>query len=447
VQSIAKISGSAIEDLNLEYIGELIEKRYKNSGVFIVSVPSTIKKDIKRAIETALQDDQKAKEQFKKIYETFKIKGFYDEKKTLESVNNALEILELISKIKETYPALEGQIYLSVENMIISSIKKYLTKKIDSEKIKTYNGYESGIIVDQSRNEIMFNASIQRCKNFIKNSDPDSITFIGGLTASTSDKKIVKLQDGGSDLIASFLVISSESNRLDLWTNVKGLMSADPSIIKGARKIDILSYSEALEIFSFIPSIFNPEAMELLKSKGVELYVNDIKAPLESGTVIRGEGVVSSNVVKAVVHLDNLAIFTLMGTGLRSLLPNLLNSFLLSNLKFYTVTQSPSGSEVNIIIDRNDINSYRNIIEIQFMGEKIQDYRIVDNVCAVSIIGEGMRGTPGVASRLFGAVAKEKINIIMIMQGSSELNIGFVINSQDCRRAINAVHNEFINSA
>jgi Aspartokinases len=85
-------------------------------------------------------------------------------------------------------------------------------------------------------------------------------------------------------------------------------MSADPSIIESSRKIDILSYSEALEIFSFIPSIFNPEAMELLKAKGVELYVNDIKAPLESGTMIRGEGVVSSNVVKAVVHLDSLAI-------------------------------------------------------------------------------------------------------------------------------------------
>jgi hypothetical protein len=71
VQSIAKISGSAIEDLNLEYIRKLIEKRYKNAGVFVVSVPSAIKKDIKRSIETALQDDQKARDQFKKIYERF----------------------------------------------------------------------------------------------------------------------------------------------------------------------------------------------------------------------------------------------------------------------------------------------------------------------------------------------------------------------------------------
>ncbi|MGC9211180.1 MAG: ACT domain-containing protein [Nitrososphaeria archaeon] len=444
MQEIAKISGSAVDVSNYEDIEKLIEKRYNATGVFIVSVPSNVKNDIRKAIELALSGKAEAALAFKNVYEKFRVNGFHDEKKVLESFNESIEIFELISKIKEIYPALEGQIYLSVEDMTLSTIKKFLSSKI-GKAINVFHGYEAGLIVDQiSGYEVMINSSVQRGKSFIKSIDTQSINLVGGLTALTSDKKVVRLPEGGSDLVATLLAISAESQKLDLWTNAKGLMSADPGIISNAKKIDILSYNEALEILSFNPNIFNPKAMELLKSKGVRLYINDIKQPIENGTEIRGEGVISTNVVKAVANLDGLAIFTIIGTGLRSLLPNLLNSFLLSNLKFYTVTQNASGSEVNIIIDRKDVNKYRNLIEIQFMGEKIQDYRIIDNVCAVSIIGEGMKGTPGVASRLFGAVAREKINIIMITQGSSELNIGFVINSEDCKKAISAVHKEFI---
>ncbi len=440
---IAKISSNAIN--NFEDIERLIKERYKGYGLFVISVPYTIKSDINKAIVMALNGQTESINVFKQIYEKLKVLGFYDEKKVLNSLNESIEIFELISKIKEIYPALEGQIYLSVEDMMLSALKKLLSLKMSSKKINLFNGYESGVIIDPiSKYEIMINSSIQRGKIFIKNIEPDSVNLVGGLTALTTDKKVVRLPDGGSDIIATLLAVSAESQKLDLWTNVKGLMSADPLIVSDAKKIDILSYNEALEILSFNPSIFNPKAMEILKSKGVKLYVNYIKMPMQSGTEIRGEGVISSNVVKAVANLDGLAIFTIIGTGLRSLLPNLLNSFLLADLKFYTVTQNASGSEVNIIIDRKDVNKYRSLIEIQFMGEKIQDYRIIDNVCAVSIIGEGMKGTPGVASRLFSAVAKEKINIIMITQGSSELNIGFVINSEDCENAIKAVHKEFI---
>ncbi len=444
MREVVKLSSSAFAGLNLELSYNLLTKVYDKKGIFVVSLPSFLRTKIERSLDLAKEGSSSAIDEIENFISSFQTLKLKSNKNVENSLEEIKEILGLAIKIKEIYPSLEGRVYLAVETIFLEFLKEYFAMK-GLNNVKTFHGHEVGIISDTlAANEIMIGPSTFKSKSFLETLNEDDINLIGSLTASTADNKIVKVQKGGSDIIASILSVSLDAKRLWVWTGVKGLMTADPQVLQDAKKIENLSYNEAIEIFSLNPTIFNPKAMDLIKAKGIELFIKNINEPYENGTKISGERHISSNIVKAVVHLENLSIITLIGSELRPILSNILSALSHSGVNFYTIIQSTSGSEVNLIVDKKDLNKLRNLIEIHFMGEKIQDYRIVNDVCAISIIGEGMKGTPGVASRLFGAVAREGINVIMIIQGSSELNIGFVINSSDCQKALRAVHKEFI---
>ena len=443
---IAKVSSSALEIKGYDLIADLINRRYREGGIIVLSAPKKLKEDLDTALLLAAQEDSKALASVEKAFNELTENGRLGGDQARDLYSEIKEIISLTTKVGELYPALVGRLYYGFERIFLRALADKIKEKGVSN-INLHTGSESGITFkEQITSELLLNASLNKCRRFVESfqEDHEAIHLVGSFTASDSYNKIIRAPKGSADLIASLLAATINAKTLTVWTGSQGLMSTDPTIVESAKRIEIMSYREAMELFSINPELFNPLALEVIKMKNIELSFRTADMPDEEGTLIRSQSPVLSNVVKAVAYRSELAIVTITGTELRSVIPLLINEALRNSIKYHTIIQSSSGSEINLIVDQKDVNKLRNIIEIQFMGDTIEDYKIVSGVCLVSIIGEGMKGTPGVAARLFGAVARNRINIIMIIQGSSELNIGFVIRGEDCVNAIRAVHSEFI---
>ncbi|MGC9208314.1 MAG: ACT domain-containing protein [Nitrososphaeria archaeon] len=443
---IAKVSSSAFAIKGYDLIADLIIRRYEKGGIIVLSPPKKLKDEIEKALSLASQGNQGALDSAERAFNELTENGRLGGDHARDLYGEIKEIIALTAKVSELYPALVGRIYYSFEKIFLGAIADKIREKGFSS-LYIHTGSECGITFrEQLTPELLLNASLNKCRRFVEalQGNRETIHLVGSFTASDSYGKIIRAPRGSADLIASLLAATTDAKTLTVWTGSQGLMSADPTIVQSAKRIEVMSYREAMELFSINPELFNPMALEILKMKNIELSFRTADMPDEEGTQIRSQSPVLSNVVKAVAYRSDLAIVTITGTELRSVIPLLINEVLRNSIKYHTIIQSSSGSEINLIVDQKDVNKLRNIIEIQFMGETIEDYKIVSGVCLVSIIGEGMKGTPGVAARLFGAVARNMINIIMIIQGSSELNIGFVIRGEDCVNAIRAVHSEFI---
>ncbi|MGH9923137.1 MAG: ACT domain-containing protein, partial [Nitrososphaerales archaeon] len=114
-----------------------------------------------------------------------------------------------------------------------------------------------------------------------------------------------------------------------------------------------------------------------------------------------------------------------------------------NNVNIMMISQSPSESTISMVVRKNDLDKAVNSLELNLLGKVIKTVNVTDNVAIIAAVGSGMRGIKGVASKIFGAVAKHGINVVMIAQGSSELNLAFVVNDKDCDEAVRAIHDEF----
>lgn len=314
---------------------------------------------------------------------------------------------------------------------------------------KYFEGGDAGIITDSDFGYAtpILDETIENIgKTLLPHLSEGVVPVVTGFIGRTRDGAITTLGRGGSDLTATLLGSGIGADEVVLWSDVDGLLTTDPRIVKTAKTIPQLSYEEALEMAVFGAKGLHPRAIETAQKFGIKVRIKNTFNPSAPGTLITTHGVSTGSVVKSVLLVRDVAMITVKGSsviGRPGSAAKVLQSLSDAGINVMMISQSVSESSVSLIVRRDCADRALEAIKGSSPAGAIRGIECERDVVVLAVVGEGMKGTPGVASRVFGAVAKRGVNVRMIAQGSSELNISFVVKEADGFEAVRAIHEDY----
>lgn len=373
-----------------------------------------------------------------------------------ETKHSAKKIIEELEKILIGI-CYVGELTLKTKDQVLSFGER-LAALIVSATLRDYNlesqyftGKEAGIVTDSKFGEAnpLMNFTthqvIERIKPLLKK---NVVPVITGFIAANQDGVLTTLGRGGSDYTATILGVALDVDEVWIWTDVDGIMTSDPKIILDAKTLTGLSYGEAAEMAIFGAKAMHPRALEPVIKKHIPVRIRNVFNPKNHGTLIsEGAKVESKEVVKAIALITDVSMINIRGAGMVGAPGSYAKIFRIlgkNNINVMMVSTAVSEANISIIIRNNQLERAMSTLEIALLGRDLANkITSEDDVCVIAAMGANMKGSLGVASRIFSAVAKKKINIHMIAQGSSELNISFVVKERDGPIAVSAIHEEF----
>ncbi len=276
-----------------------------------------------------------------------------------------------------------------------------------------------------------------------------TVPIVTGFNGATPDGRPTTLGRGGSDFSASILAAALDAEELWIWTDVDGIMTADPRLVPDVEVLDEVTYAEAAELAYNGAKLLHPRTLAPLVEKRIPVWSKNSFAPEKPGTKIISEFAEPKG-ARAVTSMSNVALVSmepanavLSGT---KLMARALDALALANVEILVFTSSSYRQSFCFLIRKSDVDAaveaLKSNLSLELAHGYLKPIDVDENVGLLAIVGEGMRGTPGTAGRVFDAISREKINIIAIAQGSSELTIGIVVRLDSLDSAVRAVHQE-----
>lgn len=281
-------------------------------------------------------------------------------------------------------------------------------------------------------------------------SNHPEIQIATGFIASAEDDLTTTLGRGGSDYTASLLAAGLNADHIEIWTDVNGVLTADPRKVKKAFTIPTMTYAEAMEMSHFGAKVIYPPTLQPALSKNIPIYIKNTFQPDFVGTYISEKSDPDGHAVKGISSITNVALLTLQGSGLfgvPGIAARLFGSLAQAKINIILITQGSSEHSISFAIQPQHAHAAKRKVEEEFEYEMkmgiIEPIKMEDELSIIAIIGENMRYRPGIAGRMFHAMGNNGINAVAIAQGSSELNVSVVIPRADERKALNALHEAF----
>jgi aspartate kinase len=461
---IMKFGGSSVANgKKICNVAKLIAKnKNKDTGIVtVVSALEGITNQLIYAAENAKKGNKEYVQKFKQeILETHltTAKNAIKDEKLLADTQEILK-----TRIGELEQVLTGIVYVreltqKSRDTVIAYGEKLSTPIVSGAlndlKVKSTHltGGEAGITTDDNFGEaglLMNFTKFQLTKNVEPLLKEGIVPVITGFIAATQNGETTTLGRGGSDYTATIIGAALEADEVWIWTDVDGLMTTDPKIVPEAKTIPEMSFQEATELTIFGAKAMHPRALEPARKEGIPVRIRNVFSPDNPGTLIvqNGQLKVAADGVKAVTIVKNVAVITVSGAGMVGAPGTAAKVFEVlgkENINILMISQSVSEANISLVIQRRLLERAVNTLEIALLGrEFIREIMSEDDVCVVAVLGAGMKGMPGVASRIFSAVSKKGINVRMIAQGSSELNVSFVVKEKDGAETVRAIHKEF----
>jgi aspartate kinase len=314
-----------------------------------------------------------------------------------------------------------------------------------------FTGKDAGIVTDSNFGEadpLMDYTTHRIWQIILPLFEKGVIPVVTGYIAADQDGVVTTLGRGGSDYTATILAVALAADEVWIWTDVDGIMTTDPKIIPSAKKLSLLSYQEAAEMAIFGAKAMHPRALEPVIKKNIPVRIRSVFHPDNDGTLITKEPEIkSTDVVKAVAMIKDVAMLNVSGGGMVGApgsYAKVLEVLGKNDINVMMVSTAVSEANMSLVVRRGLLGRALSTLEIALLGRGlVSEITAEDDVCVIAAMGANMKGTLGVASRIFTAMAQKGINIRMIAQGSSELNISFVVKEKDGEAAVRAIHNEF----
>ena len=241
------------------------------------------------------------------------------------------------------------------------------------------------------------------------------------------------------------------AENIEIWTDVDGAMSADPRCVKNAFVIDELSYQEAMELSYFGAEVIHPYTMIPAVELNIPIIIKNTFNPEAEGTIISNESSKHNTAITGIASIDNIALVNAEGggmIGIPGISARILGALSHAKVNVIMISQASSEHSICIIFKQNQcdiaVNGLNSELEEELTSKHISDFEIIKDLVVIAIIGENMRGTPGISGRLFSCLGNNNINVLAIAQGSSEMNLSFVISKKDKDAALNVIHNAFL---
>ena len=317
-------------------------------------------------------------------------------------------------------------------------------------KSTALNGKEVGIVTDSNFGEsrpLMDTTRIRISKTLGSLLSKKIIPVVGGFAGADQHGNITTFGRGGSDYTATIIASCINADEIWLMSDVEGLMTADPKLVKNARLLNEVSYAEAIEMAQFGAKQIHPRTFEPILSKKIPMRIRSTFDTKNTGTIVTASpSERTKRTVKCVSAIRNIGLIDLSG-GITFAAPGtaakIFTTLAEKNVNVLMVSSNPSESSLSLIVNKPDLEKAVTSLEMNLLGKTVKKIDATPSVSIVAVIGSGMRGTVGVASKVFSAVHKVNANVMMIAQGSSELNLAFVVKDSDCKSVVQSLHTEF----
>ncbi|MBS1267889.1 MAG: putative aspartokinase [Nitrosopumilus sp.] len=311
-------------------------------------------------------------------------------------------------------------------------------------------GKEAGIVTDSNFGEskpLMDTTRLRTSKVIDTLFSKKTIPVVGGFAGADQHGHVTTFGRGGSDYSATIIGSSIKADEIWLMSDVDGLMTADPKIVKNAKLIKEVSYVEAIEMALFGAKQIHPRTFEPLLTKKIPMKIRNSFNVKNEGTLVSSSpSKTVKNTVKCVSYVKNNGLIDIRGgsmVGNPGTAAKIFETLARAGINVMMISQNPSESSITIVVKNTDLDKATSSLEMELLGKIIKRLEVTTDVSIIALIGSGMRGTIGVASKVFTAIQKNKVNVSMITQGSSELNLAFVVKNSDANSAVRALHNAF----
>ena len=281
--------------------------------------------------------------------------------------------------------------------------------------------------------------------------DQSKINIITGFIGSDDEGVTTTLGRGGSDYTASIFGAAMKAEQIEIWTDVDGVMTADPRKVKNAFSLDAITYKEAMEMSHFGAKVIYPPTLLPVFTQRIPIYIKNTFNPEFVGTLISEKsGEANKMRVKGVSSINDVSLVTVQGSGMigmTGLSARLFSCLAQAGINLIVITQASSEASITFAVSPGEGVRAKEVIEAEFEMEidahRIEPVIVIKDLSVVAIIGENMSATPGISAIMFSALGRNGVNVVAIAQGSSELNVSAVVQKTHVSKAVNALHEAF----
>jgi aspartokinase/homoserine dehydrogenase 1 len=298
-----------------------------------------------------------------------------------------------------------------------------------------------------------FGKTNRNIREYIDSSSAPLFVVPGFIAAD--DKGITTtLGRGGSDYTAAILAAAVDARVLEIWTDVSGMMTADPRLVSNVRLIPRISYQEAMELSHFGAKVIYPPTIQPVMRKNIPVWIKNTFAPEDPGTIIELDTLHNGDSIRGISSIPSIALISLEGSGMVGIpgfSKRLFEALSSHQINVILITQGSSEHSICVGIDESNVASAKHAIDHSFQPEiaagTVDPLNVETGLSVIALVGDHMKSHPGISGKMFGALGRNGVNVRAIAQGSSERNISAVIAAGDVKKAINVLHEEFFETS
>lgn len=365
-------------------------------------------------------------------------------------LNYLKNLLDGIFLINELTPKTSDKL-LSFGELMSSYI---ITEAIKARGVDVVRKNSQELIVTNSmftKADVNYLATTKNIQDYFKENQ-QTLTILPGFVSKSNIGEVTTLGRGGSDFTASIIAAALKVKQLEIWTDVSGMYTANPKLVRQATPIETLSYQEAMELSHFGAKVLFPPTIQPALDSEIPILIKNTLKPNEKGTLIKAQGdsSIRTNIVSGITSVDHIALLTLQGNGMIGIpgfSKRLFEVLALEKINVIFITQASSEHSICIGISEYDAEQAAIAIDEEFEYEistrKIKPISIEKDLSIVALVGDNMKNHQGISGKMFSALGKNNINVRAIAQGASEKNISAVIFEKDVKKALNSLHETF----
>ncbi|TWI85394.1 aspartate kinase [Lacibacter cauensis] len=455
---VLKFGGTSMGSAEaMKQVADIVKEKLQHNNLFlVVSAMSGTTDLLLNCGAKAAADDESYKELLKQI-ETRHLEAV----KALIPVQHQSSVLSMVKKYCNEIEDICNGIYLLSESSLRTKDKLVSYGELLSSTIINAALNHAGVasVWKDARELIRTNANYgnaavdfavtnQQIKEYVQQSNARLIV-VPGFIAANAEQITTTLGRGGSDYTAAILAAAVDAGALEIWTDVSGMMTADPRWVANAKIIPSISYQEAMELSHFGAKVIYPPTIQPVLSKNIPTWIKNTFAPNDHGTVIEFKSE-SSNIITGISSINSLALLSLEGSGMIGIpgfSSRLFAALANAQINVILITQGSSEHSICVGVDAASAGRAKEVVdkafEYEINSDKVEPLQIEEQLSIVALVGDQMRHHTGISGRMFSALGRNGINIRAIAQGSTERNISAVVAAADVRKAVNVLHEEF----
>src|SRR5579875_1722399 len=360
----------------------------------------------------------------------------------LEDICNGIFLLhELSDRTKDRIVSYGELLSSQIIAAYFHSINMSNTWK-DARELMVTNSHFTKAVVD-------FDATNQKIQEYFATA-PGHLFIVPGFIAADKAGNTTTLGRGGSDYTAAIIGAAVDASVVEIWTDVSGMMTADPRLVHNAKEIPQISYQEAMELSHFGAKVIYPPTLQPVMNKEIPVWIKNTFAPGDYGTIIQANEQHNDNIIRGISSMNNIALLSLEGSGMVGIpgfSKRLFEALANNAINVILITQASSEHSICVGVEMHYADKAQQAIDAAFSYEiatgKVNPIVVEKDLAIVALVGDNMKSHPGTSGKMFAAIGRNGVNVRAIAQGSSERNISAVIASEDVKKAINVLHEDF----